>query len=219
MVSRLVSETSVSNSKKLNITIISAIAFLHISKLPDSSNFKLCLHSSDIQANSTKLAKAPNLSNISSEYYKFTNVFSKTKAKVLAPHHSYDLKINLKEGAQLLVGSIYSLSVFKQEALKKFIEKNLNISFIQLTSSLYNTPVLFIKKKDGSLYLCVNFHSLNHISKKDCYPLLLIFDLLELSYKVQVYSKIDLCYTYHLVCIANGDKWKTAFKICYRLFE
>ena len=84
----------------------------------------------DIQANSAKLAEAPNLSNVPSEYYEFTNIFSKTKAKVLAPHHPYDLKINLKESTQPPVGPIYSLSASEQEALKEFIEENLNTSFI-----------------------------------------------------------------------------------------
>jgi len=84
----------------------------------------------DIQANSTKLAETPDLSNIPSEYHEFANVFSKTKAETLPPHRSYDLKINLKEGAQPPVGPIYSLSTSEQEALKKFIEENLNMGFI-----------------------------------------------------------------------------------------
>ena len=79
--------------------------------------------------------------------------------------------------------------------------------------------VLFVKKKDGSLHLCVDFHSLNHISKKDHYPLPLISDLLDLSYKARIYSKIDLCHIYHLVCIADGNEWKTAFRTHYGLFE
>jgi len=84
----------------------------------------------DIQANSTKLAEAPNLSNVPSEYHKFADIFSKTKAEILTPHHPYDLKINLEEGAQPLVGLIYSLSASEQEALKEFIEENLNMGFI-----------------------------------------------------------------------------------------
>jgi len=103
---------------------------LHTSKLPGSHNFELYLHSSDIQANFIKLAEAPNISNVPSKYYEFANMFNKTKAKVLTPHHSYDLKINLEEGAQPLVGPIYSLSVSEQEALKEFIEVFLNIGFI-----------------------------------------------------------------------------------------
>jgi len=124
------SETSVSNSEQPNIAIIGAATFLHPSKLLGSHNFKLCLHSSDIHANSTKLAEASDLSNVPSEYHEFANVFSKTKAEVLPSHHPYNLKINLEEGAQPLVGPIYSLSASEQETLKEFIEENLNTGFI-----------------------------------------------------------------------------------------
>jgi len=130
VVSILVSETFVSNSERPNIAIIGTTAFLHASKLPGFHNFKLCLHSSDIQANSAKLTEAPDLSNVPSEYHEFTNVFSKTKAEVLASHCPYDLKINLEENAQPPVGHIYSLSASEQKALKKFIEENLNTGFI-----------------------------------------------------------------------------------------
>jgi len=84
----------------------------------------------NIQANFAKLAETPDLSNVSSEHYKFTDIFSKTKAEVLTPHCSYDLQINLKEDAQPLVGLIYSLSASEQEALKEFIEENFNTDFI-----------------------------------------------------------------------------------------
>jgi len=192
---------------------------LRASKLLGSHNFELCLRSSNIQANSAKLAETPDLSNVLSEYHKFADIFSKTKAEVLPPHRSYDLKINLEEGAQPLVGPIYSLSASEQEALKEFIKENLNTGFIRPTSSLHGAPVLFVKKKDGSLHLCVDFHGLNHISKRDHYPLLLISDLLDSPHKAQVYSKIDLRHAYHLVCIANGDEWKTAFRTRYGSFE
>jgi len=86
-----ISGTSKSISEQSNIAIISTTAFLHTLKLPDSNNFKPYLYSLDIQINSAKLAEAPDLSNVPSKYHKFANVFSKTKAKVLAPHHSYNL--------------------------------------------------------------------------------------------------------------------------------
>jgi len=70
------SKTSVSNSEQPNIAIIGAAAFLHASKILGSHNFELCLHSSDIQANSTKLAEASDLSNVSSKYHKFADVFN-----------------------------------------------------------------------------------------------------------------------------------------------
>ena len=99
MVSISASEISVSNSGQPNITIIGAIAFLYVSKLLGFHNFEICLCSSDIQANSAKLAEAPDLFNVPSKYHEFANIFSKTKAEVLTPYHSYDLKINLEEGA------------------------------------------------------------------------------------------------------------------------
>jgi len=87
------------NSKQLNIVIIGVAVFLCISKLSGSNNFKLYLHSLDIQANSTKLAEAPDLSNVPSKYHEFADVFSKTKAKVLTLHCPYDFKINLEKDA------------------------------------------------------------------------------------------------------------------------
>jgi len=83
---------------------------LRTSKLSGSYNFELCLHSSDIQANSEKLAEAPDLSKVPSKYHKLANVFSKTKAETFPSYYPYDLKINLEEGAQPLIGPIYSLS-------------------------------------------------------------------------------------------------------------
>ena len=82
-----------------------------------------------------------------------------------------------------------------------------------------NTLVLFVKKKDSSLCLCIDFHGLNCIFKKDCYLLLFISDLLDLPCKAQIYSKIDLHHAYHLVCITNGDEWKTTFRTHYGSFE
>jgi len=72
-----------------------------------------------IQANSAKLAEAPDLSNVPSEYHEFADIFSKTKAEILPSYHPYDLKINLEEGVQPPVGPIYSLSASEQESLTR----------------------------------------------------------------------------------------------------
>jgi len=107
-----VSGTSASNPEQSNIAIIGAIAFLHISKLSGSSKFQICLCSLNIQANSIHLVETSDLSNILSKYHKFSDIFSKVKAKISAPHQPYNLKINLEESTQPLVDTIYSLSVF-----------------------------------------------------------------------------------------------------------
>ena len=78
------------------------------------------------------------------------------------------------------------------------------MDFICPSHSLGGAPVLFICKKDGSLSLCVDFHGLNKITKKDCYPLPHIS---------------DLHHAYHLVCIREGDEWKTAFCTRYGSFK
>jgi len=111
------------------------------------------------------------------------------------------------------------LSKFKQETLKEFIDENLTNGFIRSMLSPHGALVLFVKKKDGSLRLCVDFRGLNRITKKDQYPLPLISNLLDSPHKARIYTKIDLRHAYHLVYIAEGDKWKTAFRTRYGAFK
>src|SRR5260221_4193504 len=118
------------------------------------------------------------LSGVPQEYHKFCNVFSGEKANVLAPHQLYDLTINLEEGVKPFHGLIYSLLPLELAALKEFLEENIRNGFICPSKSPWGSPVLFIKQKDGSLCLCIDFHALNRVTEKDRYPLPLIPDLL-----------------------------------------
>ncbi len=138
-------------------------------------------------------------------------MFSKAKASVLTDHQPYNLKITLEDGTAPPLGPVYSLSQEELKAHHKFIDENVAMGFITPSRSSHKAPVLFIKKKDGSLQLCVNFQGINHITKKDRYSLLLISDLLDAPHKARIYTKINLRHAYHLVCIAAGDKWKTVF--------
>jgi len=212
------SETSPSNPKRPHIVIISAPALLWASRLSGSKTFSLQFHSR-IQAKSTTISEKIDLSTIPEEYHEYADVFSKSKAETLTPHHPYDLRIDLEKDSHSPVETIYSLSKFKQEALKEFIDENLTNGFIHSTSSPHGAPVLFVKKKDGSLRLCVDFCGLNKITKKDRYPLSLISNLLDSPCKARIYTKIDLRHAYHLVRIAEGDEWKTAFRTRYGAFE
>src|SRR6202041_3102954 len=109
------------------------------------------------------------------------DVFDKAKAQTLAPHRPYDLKIILEEGYTPPLGQVYLLSQTELKALREFLDENLAAGFISSTQSLHGAPILFVKKKDGGLRLCVDFCGLNKITKKDRYPLLLIMDLLDKS--------------------------------------
>ncbi len=124
----------------------------------------------EAKAASTAQPEDP-LSRVPQEYHEFHDVFSGEKANVLAPHWLYDLKINLEEGAKLFHGLIYSLLPLELTALREFLEENIWNGFIHPSKSPWGSPVLFIKKKDGSLHLCVDFHTLNRVTEKDCYPL------------------------------------------------
>jgi len=166
-------------------------ALLRASQLSGSKIFAIQF-SSTVQAKSTTISEKIDLSSIPEKYHEYADVFSKSKAEKLAPHHPYDLQIDLEKDSHPLVRTIYSLSKFKQETLKEFIDENLTNRFIRLTSSSHRAPVLFVKKKDGSLQLCVDFYGLNRITKKDQYPLPLISDLLDSPRKACIYTKIDL---------------------------
>jgi len=134
------SEISPSNSKRPHIAIISMPALLWASQLSGLKIFALQFHST-VQAKSIAICEKIDLSSIPEEYHEYIDVFSKSKAETLTPHHPYDLWINLKKDSHPPVGTIYSLFKFEQEALKEFIDENLTNGFICLTSSSHGVPV------------------------------------------------------------------------------
>ena len=202
------------------ISMIGAAAFVHACKLPGAQSFRIHLSDPSVSVKSASVSdEVPDLSHIPEEYHDFADVFSKAKADTLPPHRPYDLKIDLEEGSSPPVGTLYSLSQSEVLALREFIDEHVRIGFIRPSNSPHGAPVLFVRKKDGSLRLCVDFRGLNKISKKDRYPLPFISDLLSTAGKARLYTTIDLRHAYHLVRIADGDEWKTAFRTCYGSFE
>jgi len=153
------------------------------------------------------------------DYHDYLNIFSKQKGTTLPPRQSHNHHINLEDNASPPFGPIYSLSEVEQLALCEFLDENLKNQFIRPSQSSAGAPVLFIKKKDGSLRLAVDYRGLNKITKKDRYPLPLIPDLLDRLRSACVFTKLDLRGMYNLVRIADGDEWKTAFRTHYRSYE
>lgn len=152
-------------------------------------------------------------------YQDLAEVFSKAKADVLPAHSSYDHAIDLEPGCKPPWGPIYNLSEPEQRELRNYLEENLSKGFIQHSQSPSGAPILFVKKKDGSLRLCVDYRGLNNVTKKNRYPLPLITSLLNQLRTATVFTKIDLRGAYNLVRIKAGDEWKTAFRTRYGLFE
>ena len=204
------------------ISLIGTAAFACASTLPGAMSFTLYIHTEDAKLRSAAASPPvdiPNMAGVPTAYHDFADVFSKAKATTLAPHCKYDLRIDLEEGASPPLGTVYSLSQTELGALRTFINEHLSYGFIKQSTSTHGAPVLFVRKKDGSLCLCVDYRGLNKLTKKDHYPLPLISNLLDSPSKAKIYSKIDLCHAYHLVHIAEGDEWKTAFRMRYGSFE
>ena len=91
--------------------------------------------------------------------------------------------------------------------------------FIRPSTSLWGAPVLFIKKKDGSLRLCVDYRQLNKITEKNKYPLSRIDDLFDQLQGTEYFPKIDLQSRYHQLRIKKEDILKMAFRTRYGHYE
>ena len=156
---------------------------------------------------------------VPSHYHDFADVFSKTSALKLPPSRPFDHSIEIEDGTMPGHGPIYSLSEPERGALKEFIDDHLATGTIRPSHSPIGAPVLFVKKKDGSLRMVVDYRRLNAVSRKDRYPLPRINDLLERLGRASVFTKIDLRNAYHLLRIKEGDEWKTAFRSRYGSFE
>jgi hypothetical protein len=95
----------------------------------------------------------------------------------------------------------------------------LDKGYIHPSSSPWSYPALFVKKKDQSLRLCVNYRPLNAITIKNKYPLPRIDILFDHLAGAKVFSKVDLCSGYHQINIHLEDVPKTAFSTRFKLYE
>src|SRR5258708_3675035 len=208
-------KVKLASGKKIDIRMVSTLMMTKLCK--DLGTPAFMISTADLIP--LQVTAADTLDSILAEYYDFCDVFSEEKVGTLAPHRPYDLQINIKEGAKPVHRPIYSLSPPELPALQEFLEEHTRSGFIHPCKSPWGSPILFVKKKDGSLRLCVDFCTLNRVMEKDCYPLPLISDLLMSPAPARIYSKIDLKHAYHLVHIAEGDESKTAFCTHYGSYE
>ncbi|MBW0571375.1 hypothetical protein O181_111090 [Austropuccinia psidii MF-1] len=117
------------------------------------------------------------------------------------------------------VGVIYSLSNQDSETLWAYILENVEKGFIRPSSSSTGAPVLFVKKKDGGLCLCVEYQKLNTVTRKNRCPVPPMNQLLTVFNGSTIFSKIDLHCAYNLLRIKEGDEHLTAFRTKYDSYE
>jgi hypothetical protein len=123
-----------------------------------------------------------------------------------------------KEGTTL--GTVYNFSQSELKVLREYIEDNLSNGFIRHSRSPASAPIFFVKKKDGSLRLVVDYRGLNKFMVRNQYALPLILSLLvERLCGAKYFTRLDLRGAYNLVRIRPGDEWKTAFRTRYGHFE
>jgi hypothetical protein len=153
------------------------------------------------------------------QYSDYAKVASEDEARELPEHGPQDLAITLEEGATVPHMPLYNLSATELETLRAYIDEYLARGWIRRSKSPAGAPILFAKKKDGSLRLCVDYRGLNKITIKNRGPLPLIAESLNRLASARVFTKLDVRDAYHRVRIREGDEWKTAFRTRYGHFE
>ena len=111
-----------------------------------------------------------------------------------------------KKRKQLLFGPVYNHSAIELQTLRKYINNMLAKSFIEPLKSLSGVFVLFTKKKDGGLHLCVDYQGLNAITLKNRHLLLLIQIFLDLIIGLWFFTKLNIIATYNLLRIQKSDE-------------
>ena len=154
-----------------------------------------------------------------SEYVDFEDVASEINTGILAPYEAHDHDIVLELGMLPPHWPIYNLLEHELKVLQEYIKTVLNKGWIWPLTSPVGAPIIFVPKKDGSLQLCINYCGLNSITVKNCYPLLLVSEILDRLSSTKIYTKLDLRDAYHYIQIKEGKEWMTAFWTRYRYFE
>jgi len=137
----------------------------------------------------------------------------------LPPDREIEFTIDLMPGTQPIHKAPYRMAPSKLKVLKKQLEDLVDRGFICPSVSPWGAPVLFVKKKDGSLRLCIDYRELNRVTIKNKYPLPRIDDLFDQLKEATIFSKIDLRSGYHQLKVKEADIPKTAIHTRYGHYE
>ena len=136
----------------------------------------------------------------------------------LPPTRECDFEINL-ECDEPPKERTYRMSPAELREVQVQLQDLLAKGWIRPSKSPYGAPILFVRKKDGTMRMCVDYRKLNDLTRKDRTPLPRIDELLDSLYGAQYFSTLDLYKGYHQVRVKERDIHKTAFRTHYGLFE
>jgi hypothetical protein len=137
----------------------------------------------------------------------------------MPPDRDIEFAIELQPGSAPISKRPYRMPPVELAELKKQLQELLDKGFIRPSTSPWECPALFVKKKDESLRMCVDYRSLNAVTIKNKYPLPRIDVLFDQLMGAKVFSKIDLRSGYHQIKIRASDIPKTTFSTSYGLYE
>nr|GEV44222.1 hypothetical protein [Tanacetum cinerariifolium] len=137
----------------------------------------------------------------------------------LPPTQQVEFQIDLVPGVAPVARAPYRLAPLELQELSTQLQELSDKGFIRPSSSPWGASVLFVKKKDGSFWMCIDYHKLNKLNVKNRYPLSRINDFFDQLERSRVYSKIDLRSGYHQLRVREEDVPKTALKTRYGHYE
>ena len=137
----------------------------------------------------------------------------------LPPEREVEFAIDLVPGTRPILIAPYRMSASELGELKKQLEELLEKQFIRLSVSPWGALVLLVKKKDGSMRLCVDYRQLNNVTIKNRYPLPRIDDLMDQLVGAEAFCKIDLRSGYYHIRVKAENISKTAFRTRYGHYE
>ena len=137
----------------------------------------------------------------------------------MPPRREIEFAIDVVPGATPASITPYRKAPVELKELKLQLQELLEKGFIHMSVSPWGAPVLFVKKKHGTLRLCVDYRKLNKMTVKNKYPLPMIDDLFDQLKGASVFSKIDLRSMYHQLRIKDANVHKTAFRTQYGHYE
>ena len=149
----------------------------------------------------------------------FQDVFPKDLPAGLPPKRTYDHRIEIEPGQSPPFRPIYKQSYAELEEMKRQLTELIEKGFIRPSRSPYGAPVLFVRKKNGDMRMCIDYRALNKITVKNRYPLPRIDELLDRVHGATIFSKIDLRSGYHQIRLVEEDIPKSAFRTRYSHFE
>ena len=137
----------------------------------------------------------------------------------LPPQRVVDFGIELHPGTSPISMTLHRMALVKLQELRVQLQELMDKGFIRPSTSPWGTPVLYAKKKDKTLRLCIDYRQLNRVTIKNWYPLPRIDNLFDQLRGARVCSKIDLHTGYHQLRVRETDIPKTTFRARYGHFE